>query len=45
MEGRAGCSRGGLGVGGDCPVEGWAQEVVSSRWRAGWVSAVREGEI
>jgi hypothetical protein len=45
MEGRAGCSRRGLGVGGGCPVEGWAQEAVSGRWRARRVSAMREGEI
>jgi hypothetical protein len=45
MEERVGRSRGGLGAGSGCLVEGWVQEAVSSWWRAGWVSAVREGEI
>jgi hypothetical protein len=45
MEGRVGRRRGGLGVGGGYPVEGWVQEAVLGRWRAGWASTMREGEL
>jgi hypothetical protein len=45
MEERPRHSRGGMGAGGGYPVEGWVQETVSGRWKAGRVLAVRQGEM
>jgi hypothetical protein len=45
MEERPRHSWGGMGAGGGCPEEGWAQEAVSGWWRAGRALVVRQGEI